>query len=626
MLALIPYLFLYLLVIIGIFLFGYIYTSLCFPLVHNQIKEDCFKVVSFSLTIGFIFITSILAVYFTHCDTIFLWPFVILMIPFFRIKGFNFKAQFQFKKILSPKKIMVVASIALSVFFYNVLLFYRSNGYLFWDLTFYSKIAKGLIEYGYESPYVIYGEYFDAPKQILYHYGDLWLTGILPKIIDLSVTNCLVYVTYPFLHFSILMLMISLFTKNNKNSIWYILLGISLLYGSKLFLHINSNNEFFEIIQTYRGFLFSIFYCKLLPIYLLIIFAVLLYKNSYSKYCFIVLSFVPIFYSTTIPVLAGIGVAMFLFSIISIKIKIKDWDIHFYNPLFILASITFILFFSIIRPFDTALALPYYIYPIKTYIVFFYETFIKVFGEHFIILFIFIFFVIKSKGQVLIRPLVFFSMMGLLSGYLFVYIHSPGIQDLNQILTNISPILVLVIAIDLFPFIEEKYLKTIVVVMCLFSISNLSYFHFYPDKGNLDTNPKMVSNDFYQEMNQYYNNYNGQIIASSISNVTGDERWICTYNKPQQLFIPNKINIPLEIGFLFTKHTLLNYGKHPYYTLFKDSLVTDERILFFLKNKKVSHLYIEDYTKLPTNFISNFKLLYEDEKTKLSFWESKILN
>ena len=123
--------------------------------------------------------------------------------------------------------------------------------------------------------------------------------------------------------------------------------------------------------------------------------------------------------------------------------------------------------------------------------------------------------------------------------------------------------------------------------------------------------------------------YPGRIISCSIREKEYVQPKIWTFqnhNKFQDLFISDKIDLPLEICFLFKKVKNLDTKDHPYFLMFKDKKITMKRVLFFLKAKNVNHLFIDNHQSINKVFLNNFKMLYFDEKTNGSFWVSRNIN
>ena len=620
---------LFYLIIFTTFFVGSFYKIICFPFILENKRENFLKQFSLSIIIGFILITSILAVFHTGFKTVYIYPFLLLLIPLTKFNTSSIKSIDLFVKIPSRLQLFYLFLVAFLVFSYNFIVYFRSDGYLFYDLIFTGKIAKGITEYGCESIKIVYAAFGESKHQILYHYSDLWITGFISKFTHFSSVNTLVYVMYPFLHFSLLLLIITYFNLK-KVSIWFVLLAIGLLYGSKLFIDFNSDNVIVDQIQKYRGFPCQLFGSKLLPIYNLAILSAILYKSNFHKYAFITLSLIPVFYATTMPAIAGIGVGILFISLINKKYRIENWNISVSTPLILFASILFLIFFKYLVSFELYDPMPIQILSLKSYFILFLETIVKVFTEYFIIFLLLVYLIIKTRGKIIFKPLVLISLSGLLSAFVFRYIYSNTVPDLDQALNNISPILVLILGLELMVNIKWKFRKILILLMLLSGVSNLIYFYFHQNEFGVMKNSKTLSPDFTKNVHQYYLKIDKQkIIACSIrsSEYILPQKW--TYDAKnifQDLFIINEMEIPLEIGFLFKESKNLNTKDHPFFKMFKDRKISEDRIFKFLKLNQVNHLFIEDYKKIPESFLSHFTLMYKDSLTGGSFWKIKDFN
>ena len=603
---------------------GSYYLQFFLPNIYNAINGNYFKKIAVSMTIGFIIIVSITAVYNTVFKTVFNWSFFFLSIPIMQKISVRNKVAIIKIETSSPKTRFYFVLTILLVFSYNFILYYRFDNFIFFDLVLYSKVASGIIEHGNESSLVTVGDFTKTSNLFLYHYGDLWLTGLLAKVFHLSSTFCLVYVVYPFLHLVLLLSTVSLF---NKKNIWFLMLGIGLLYGSKLFLNIDYDNEALNQIERYRGFPSNVFFNKLFPIYGLFLLGVILYKEKFQAHAFVVFSFIPVFYATTTPALAGIAVGLICMTFINKKMKFEAWDIKYHNSFLILGSILFLIVFSSKLSDETPVSLPLQLYSFKTYVVLFVETMIKVFTEYFLIFFLLIYLTFKSKGKILFNPLIFIAIIGILSGFIFIYMHAPGISDIDQAINNISPVLLLIVGIEIVPLIKIKFQKIAAVFMMTCGLLNLSYFYLNPEDWAIRKTSVTLSPDFTKNVRGYASNFDGKIRSCSIKengNYAAGSRWnFDAHNQFQDIFKYN-IDFPLEIGFLFaTKTNMEDVEDHPYFKMYKDKKVTSKRVLSFMKSKRINHLFISDFKSIDSEIKQHFTLLFLDKKTGGSFWKLK---
>jgi hypothetical protein len=618
-----PYYTLFILSIVLLFFIGYYYIQLFLKDLLDTISGNEFKTISYSLTAGLIITTSFISVFYAHFNTVFLFPFIILLIPVLKKRKDNINNYILFIPKISPQKVLVFFLIAHLVFGYNTFVFYRKDGFIHFDFLFYGKIAEGLINHGYESALAIYGNFYNSPCRNLYHYGDLWITGFLSLIEGKSSTFCLVYITYPLLHTLLLYLLFSV--NIVKNPLWNNLLMISIIYGSKLFFHLPPENWLIRSLVGYRGIPSAYFPNKTLIIYVLMVFAYALFNNKHKIYSYIILSLVPIFYTSISPVFAGISASILGITILNKIISNKRLENN--TPilaLLIIISLAFILAYNRINISFSAYKIYLEVYTIKSYVILFFETIFKVFAESFLIVFLFIYVIIKHGLKILFRPFILISLSGVISGYLFIYTFGSAHKDFHQVLFNISPVFVMIISIEVFRLVEKRIQKILCVVMLLFSLWNLFNFKF---EVNTYGNKKLsytLSNNFKTEVLNFAYGKDQKITSCSISNKFGYGNWIYNLdNKFQELFIYNHINVPLEIQGLFEKKSI-KYKEHPYYCYYPDSIVSIKRIIEFMKIKGAYYLFLDNNVNVPEDFLSHYTVLFEDKKNNLSFLKMKL--
>jgi hypothetical protein len=272
--------------------------------------------------------------------------------------------------------------------------------------------------------------------------------------------------------------------------------------------------------------------------------------------------------------------------------------------------------------------MPLKIYSIKTYIVFFFETIVKVFGEYILIFILLIYVLIKTKLKFLTVPMVVFSLSGIFAGFAFIYIHAPGIIDIDQSLNNVSPILLLIIGFEIIPRLGNNLTRFVISLMLICAISNLTYFYFNPTKFGYRKDSQSMSTEFCKNVKFCFKKNK---IKNSFTIKEGEyyntQRWnYDLHSKFQDLYKYNYIKFPLDIGFLFDKFDYEQFKDHPYFKEFNDNKVSIKRILYLFNSKKVEYVFIENYKELPVEFLSNFNCLYEDKLTDGSFWKLKKYN
>ena len=616
------------LIVLLSYLIGFSYIHFLLPNLKDEIKNDFYKSFSYSISIGFLFSTSLLSVLFTGFNSLFIYPFVFFILPFFFTKQKGKRSELINGLIPTKKQFGLVLFLLTLIFSYNLSVYYRDDGYLFYDLVYYGKLASSIFTTGIENRISIYSSFIDVKSQMLYHYGDLWLVGGISKLFQLSEVKVLVYVIYPFFHFIVLFLIISIYSNKGKILLPKVFLAFGLLYGIKLFLNLDFENEVLNASKQYRGLPYPTTANKFLIIYLITLFSYSLYRLQFIRYSFIVLSFLPIFYSVTVPSIAGIGVLLILIPTLNIKLKNKLLDIKYNDSLFVILGVVFLIGYTYFQPFESSEELKIQIYSIKTYIVLFVETFIKIFLEYFFVFILLLWVILKTKGRIVLQPWILISFVGLLSGFAFIYIHSPSIFNLHQVLSNVSPVFLLIISIVLLEELKENHLKYLILLLSIFSVWNLTYFKQIPKEFGIRKTSTTFSAKFQNEVNTFIQNSDSDIKAVSIRTIFENEfregdnsSWKYDFqNKFQDLYYSRKISFPLEFGAFF-KNVNNEYDyTHPYFKMYRDRKVSNSRIIRFLDKTKVDVLFVEKSIHLPSIFSSKYKLLFSDKLTGDSFW------
>jgi hypothetical protein len=335
---------------------------------------------------------------------------------------------------------------------------------------------------------------------------------------------------------------------------------------------------------------------------------------------------VPVFYSTTLPVMFGISLFVIAYEI---RCYFKNRS-SFVELLVSFVPIITIFIIVILSKFQTISSIPseFYIYSFKTYFIFFIETLIKVFFESFPVILFGIYGFIKLKWRLFLNFWFILCLTGLFFGFIYIYIHPRGILNLDQALSNISPVLVLIIFVELIISSNFKINKLLVLAMIFIGFMNLTFYKrnsdYYVFKKQIPT----LSSDFKNKVRNFYKMNNFKVISCSIWNnapKTVYPLWsFDSENVFQDIFNERNINLPLELGYLGYQnpdnfdYTLKFFENHPYFSEFKR--VTSENVLFFLMKKKVNALFISDPSLVSPKILFHFKKIFQDRFSRKSFW------
>ena len=615
----------YILISVFIYFIGGLFVSIFLNKTNVPIHEpDDFS--AYSMPTGFVVLTLLIAVISCGYKTLYLIPFVILLIAVFYKR---FKINFSLYRN-SIRITFFQFCLAFFVFFYNYLIYYRNDGFLFCDLRFYGKIGEHLLQNGIESTNTLYLHFFKDNFN-LYHFSDLWLTSLFSSLFNLPGVSVLVYVVYPFLHLTTLFIVIYLFKGYFKKSrFWSILIAIGVLYGSKYFFSFSSSNELIGQVPTFRGFPSSMLYNKLLPIYVLLLYSFLLYRNRLKNFSYLILSMVPVFYSTTIPSILGIAIYIIIVEVINFYYAKKTSFKDVITSVIPFLTVLIIFFVSKYQKNSTVPG-GFFVYNLKTYLIFFIETFVKVFFESIPLIFLFIYVFFKYKFQILSRFWILLSLIGIFFGFIYVYIHPRGVLNLDQALSNISPILVLIIFIELILVYLPKINRFLVIFLVLIGVMNLTFHLRNKDLYVYKKQVPTLSSEFVSKVENYYKFHDFKINACSIWShppLSVYPVWnFDSENEFQDLFNKRNMNLPLELGFLgFEKVNSSNfnlnfYKNHPFFQEYKYANI--KNVVSFLKHKNVNALFISDSSLVSKKILKYYFRLYKDEFSKKSFWVLK---
>ena len=306
---------------------------------------------------------------------------------------------------------------------------------------------------------------------------------------------------------------------------------------------------------------------------------------------------------------------------------------------YIIGAIAFILIYIQVFEFDSVVEMSYQVYAIKTYFVFIAECFAKIFFEHFIAMIIYVFALIKARKVLLKDPFINMSLMGIFGAFIFVYIHEPNIPDMNQAITVISPILILVIALRSFPHINEKYYKAFVMVMMLLGTYNLLYFKIFPDKhhGLKGYHPAVhLSEEFKKDVLSYLDSdlavFKGVTVRKNFTERWRENvslsRWDYDESSPFHFVLMSpKIRTTIEVAPLFEgsivefcNNRLNQVNPYPFCPDEGEG-ISPRKSINILRKNKVTHLFIEDYNTFPEEAKFALKLICQDKVSGAGLWK-----
>ena len=607
----------------GIFLLGFFIVKYFFPLVLNHTDQIGKKNASIFFGFGFTFFLIVTAIYFSHGSTLFTIPIASIFLYLFIYNKFKHVHRFEinFLEFIKIKEVLIYNLVYLIVFFYFFIVFRLDINVPFYDYLYLSKLSKGLAIDGNANLFSIYYFWNPSHQYMLYHYTDLWVLSFLNLLTKLSEVKLLIYVIYPALTSIALLItsnILSIYTKK------YTLIGaFAVLFGLKLYFP--TEGEFISLSHMYRGIPSLTFY-KLMPIYIYILLFCFFFLHNYIKTAYFFLSFIPIVYPTTVPSIAFFSAVLFLLILITyFKNKTIDKS-KLLGIIFISIPIIGIILFQ--KMFDSVQTSPIVIhyYSIKTYIVFLYELIFKIFFEHFIVLILaigFIIYKVHKREKNVINDLFLLCVTGIIGSYLFVYSQTP-FPDNNQIVSNISPVLVIVLFIYILKFLKEKQIYGILICATVFGLYNIS-FGIKPDTKRFVNPVNQYSNNFIQKSYEILQDNSEEYRSVTVGRIP-----FCWYfNKDNSFHFVNmhpNIKPPLDITVLF-KGDLSTYSKtyhneeYPPYKFFKDSKLTTESIYKYLKLNSVNFLLVDSIQLIPDGLKKRMTCKLYNSKLKSGIYQ-----
>ena len=595
-------------------LFGSVYDKFFLKSIVSKFDFNVVERFIIKLIVGLFLSISLFATFKSMFTSLYFIFFVILILaPLIfkkKIQSFNKVENLNVDKI--KLKHLVFIPIALFFFFYHQLLFVYSNSTPFYDFLFLSKIASGLFDNGIESFYSATSAYYGVNvNPHLYHYFDLWFTGIISGVLNYSEFDVLLFICFPFFHLIVFLLLYVIFEHLFKSFYLSFLLAFGVLFGSKVF--ILQQGSFFELVETYRGLPYSLFY-KLLMIYIVVLAAYFFYLKKLKIPAVISICALMVIYPTTIPAFFTLA----FFSLVYSFYKSKKISYFFVA---ILSVIIYIIIFQKIVNYDKITNLTFHLYSIKQYCILFIETVIKITIEHYLTILLFLFVSIKYFRLLIKNRIITYSIICLLGSILYVYFNPPGIRDLNQIISNLSPVLMLILTIELIRYIKSNIiLKSVILIAFFIGCYNI-YFNFSTPNNKLIGKEIKHSEKFTKSVNAFVVKHANENFCS-FSSVQPYDYYYHTDMKFNYLLKLKDLKTPLEIKILFEdKNSIEKYKiQNKYYppnSYFSSRKNTGLIIYQYLKKNNFKYLLVENFKN---NKIGNFikdhcTLILQDEIT-----------
>ena len=471
----------WLFLVTGLFinLFGKI-ILLPFKINNSNIIEKTFKQLFTGLVV-LVFITSILRTSFCTVNILFIIPLVFLFQQKIIKHDWNIKLNIISKELIFEIMIIILPGI----FFYwqECYFFLNESSFGFkiphLDFNTYSITSQSLIDFGKENRELVSNKLFpnDTNGVSPYHYFELWLNGIFYFIFKISPLKTLFFITYPLLKTTVFLGIVSAVMLKVHKITWALLIGLSLMFISGVFISVFENHE---LTKYYVGYTQSgplTWGRKYLPIYIFSVISLLYFLKSNYKASIAAILCCPVVSIGTVP-----SVISIIFLIILIHyFRTKQISIIIFSTIYL---VSFLLFFKVFTIKSTSNYVNNYALYIqilndltnfnlykKLFFNFIFPL-LRVFIFISPYLFIVLLFSLKKLNRLIVFLLAFIfflSFLGAIYGSLF-----NGVLDSGQLLFNILPIVNTVLIGVFVLIIEYRLVLTSIFLITLVPLQVLN--------------------------------------------------------------------------------------------------------------------------------------------------------
>jgi hypothetical protein len=430
-----------------------------------------------------ILIASLTAIYFTNFQTIQLLslPLLVVLIRKVNINAIHFK--------INLLELFVVYS-------FSFLLIFIALGQpgsatdinIHYDIHFYAKLSQKIMEGNVEHIGAQLSSYIENKGITLYHYTDLWFTGIFSFILQQPTILVICFFTYPILlttgFFTLKEFIQELGYENSTLKTFCIILIVTFGFSFPTNL---IQSTFFEVSYSHLVFIpgFDIYSTKtliLLPI-LTMAFSCLFRKDYLTFTGLILLSIIT--YSTTLLFFSALLFTV-LFHKLFFEIKNKSWNNTENYKLFFVLLIYFISLTLVILNWVDFTVLPKNasILSIKSILILYFEyNFSTLFV--YVIPIIFIPFIEPRENKWIVLKIVlfFFVSSSITSIYLIKYTDEP---NSIQALLNAAPFIFLILSLLIYTFLKKRFRTILLFCFLLCALYNVGTHTLYNGKFNND--------------------------------------------------------------------------------------------------------------------------------------------
>ncbi len=461
------------------YVIGNVFLNILFAYVNMKRPNQTLEF-GLSIMIGFLFSSSLIACVKTNFNTILNYQFLIFIcIIFIGIYRKSIKIN-----LILNKKIIFYIVISYIVF---LLLFSLKKNNFHYDFIYWGKLSKSIYSVGVESLDSLFDVFITSKKTMLYHYGDYWITGFITAITEESEIYTLIYVVYPILISTSILVITGILENKLKNPIISFTLAFGVIFANKIF--IGSHNDILNpLLSNYRG-IYEAAQFKTSIIYFPLLISFYFYKLNHQRLSLIFLTISTFLYPT---ITICISITIFLLSFFYILNNNKTKKNKLFVLILLATYISYALFLKI-KATNPHLKLELEIKDVKFYVIQLIELNYKLFYETLIptlsILIYFVFIYFKQKISVKINSFVFSISLylGITVSMFFVVIHKPFVDN-SQIINNSTPVFLTIFFIELILAIDSRKF----MLFLLFTLIINMVFNYF--KSNIENNSKFKNN------------------------------------------------------------------------------------------------------------------------------------
>ncbi len=547
---------------------------------------------------------------------------IILSLIYLKINKTKLSYKINFKVNITSSLALYLGIGIVSTFVYWILLAYnfKEDEVLLAlpDFHFYSDISRGLIKTGIENRHNRLFDFYQLKDSFLYHYFDSWTGAFISSISKVNTFDVQMMIVFPLFFFlTILGTASCIELKNIKMNLIFIISILTMFSLSFYFLNVFS----FSVLNFWgSGFMPGIYYgMKLLCIYPFILLAIRsLMQNKILEFLLLLLITSVVYNMLFVWILTGI----FCVGIIIIYKNKKETGLYlstvikqyiFVLGLFLFSLLTYTKLFisksSSINETEIS-----YLTNIKPFLIILIEHIIKngIFYIPTILIFLLVINKIKFKQLNVLIFFVFF-VGGFFSTAIFItFMHKS--PNFSQAFTNFNSSFALCIFIFSLMHLKENWIKPAIIFMFILSSINIQT-QFKEMKGNVRLNK----------------NYSKSYLTKVLKTIKPHDKFVFCNPKNDLWFCYDIATFTSKLrdncsGFnvsLDTKNTYNSLSPLNVWCKTKNKTLNYYSLIEYLKNKKIKFIFSLDKNSFPKQLLKNYKLVYEDSKSKECFYQEK---